>query len=112
MATRIVGLELEASALVASDSEALAVDLLAEVEKAHGRRLSFSHLAQHTVDRRLAARAFEVRQWLAAGELDRLEKACLEDLDALRALYLYGRVHGHVIHRDAEGRNLKLPVDW
>lgn len=110
-ATHVVGLELDASAVVRSSGFPY-LDLLAEVERSLGRRLSFSHLAQHTLNRRLAARAFEVRQWLAEGDLSRLEKACLEDLDTLRALYLHGRVHGHVIHRDGEGRNLKLPVEW
>lgn len=110
-ATRVVGLELAATDLLAG-SGAEAIDVLAIVESALGRRLSFSHLAQHTVERSLAARAFEVRQWLAAGEVERLERACLADLDTLRALYLHGRVHGHVLYRDAEGRALKLPVDW
>jgi len=110
-ASRVVGLELQSSGLRAGEG-AVFVDLLAEVESALGQRLSFSHLAQHTLDRRLAARAFEVRQWLAAGDRDRLEEACLEDLDTLRSLYLFGRVHGHVVYRDAEGRNLKLTVAW
>lgn len=108
-ATRVVGIDLCA---VAESAEIDCFDLLAEIERTHGERLSFSHLAQHTLGRRLAARAFEVRQWLAAGENDRLESACLEDLETLRALYLFGSVHGHVLYRDAEGRDLKLPVNW
>ncbi len=88
------------------------VDLRAVVESVLGERLSFSHLAQHTLGRRLAARAFEVRQWLAEGDRARVEQACLEDLETLRALYLHGRIHGHVVYRDGEGRNLKLEVTW
>jgi DEAD/DEAH box helicase domain-containing protein len=110
-ATRVVGIELDPTGLL-EEPGIEAIDLLVGVESVLGRRLSFSHLAQHTVERRLAARAFEVRQWLAAGETSRLERACLEDLETLRALYLYGRVHRHVLHRDGEGRTLKLPVDW
>lgn len=107
-ADRVVGVDLDA----AEDGEGRLIDLLAVVESAAGQRLSFSHLAQHTLERRIAARGFELRQWLAAGDRERVESACLEDLDTLRALYLFGRVHGHVIYRDAEGRNLKAAVDW
>ncbi len=87
-------------------------DLQAAVTKSLGEPLSLSHLAQHTLGRRLVARAFEVRQWREAGEFARIDQARLDDLDTLRALYLHGRIHGHVVYRDAEGRNLKLEVDW
>jgi DEAD/DEAH box helicase domain-containing protein len=110
-ARRVVGVELETADL-GTEPERPPLDLLAEIERALGQRLSFSHLAQHTLERRLAARGFELRRWLAAGQLERIESACLEDLDTLRALYLFGRLHGHVVYRDAEGRNLKLTVDW
>jgi len=119
-ASRVICVEFEAAPLAAGSQgvtqrvgEATrVVDLLAEVEKVLGQRLSFSHLVQHTLDRRLAARGFEVRQWLAEGNMALVEQACLEDLDTMRALYLFGQVHGHVLYRDAEGRNLKLAVSW
>ena len=88
------------------------LDLLQEIHKRLGFRLSLNHVAQETLDVEKSADGLQSLEWVKEGRLDLVEAYCRKDVEILRDLYLFGRRVGHVCYRDREGRRVKLPVDW
>jgi DEAD/DEAH box helicase domain-containing protein len=89
------------------------LDLLEEVEKRLGHRLSLSHLCQETLGADKSADGLQSLEWVKQGRLDLVEAYCRKDVELLRDLYLFGRREGYVLYRDrGRGKQRKLPVAW
>lgn len=87
-------------------------DLLQDIHRQLGFRLSLNHLAQETLGVEKSADGLQSLEWFKQGRLDLIEQYCRKDVEILRDLFLYGRRMGHVLYRDRQERQLKLPVDW
>ena len=88
------------------------MDLLEEVHRSVGFRLSHNHLALETLEVERTADGLQSLEWVKQGRLDLVEEYCRKDVEILRDLYLHGRRVGHVFYRDRQKRKIKLPVDW
>ena len=88
------------------------LDLLEEVHRSLGFRLSLKHLTLETLDADKTADGLQSLEWVKQGRLDLVEEYCRKDVEILRDLYLYGRRIGHVFYRDRQQRKIKLPVEW
>lgn len=88
------------------------LDLLQEIHKKLGFRLSLDHLANATLGVSKSADGLQSLEWVKQGRLDLVEEYCRHDVEILRDLYLYGRRMGHVLYVDRDDRKVKLPMDW
>lgn len=88
------------------------LDLLEEVHRCLGFRLSLNHLALETLAVEKTADGLQSLKWVKQGRLDLVEEYCRKDVEILRDLYLHGRRVGHLFYRDRRKRKMKLPVDW
>jgi DEAD/DEAH box helicase domain-containing protein len=88
------------------------LDLLEEIHRSLGFRLSLNHLALETLAAEKTADGLQSLEWVQQGRLDLVEEYCRKDVEILRDLYLYGRRVGHVFYRDRQNRKVKLPVEW
>ncbi|MDH3746054.1 MAG: ribonuclease H-like domain-containing protein, partial [Acidobacteriota bacterium] len=88
------------------------LDLLADIHRRLGFRLSLAHLAQATLGVDKTADGLQSLEWVRAGRLELVEEYCRRDVEILRDLYLYGRRMGFVVYRDLDEKAVKLPVDW
>jgi len=89
------------------------LDLLQDIHKRLGKRLSLSHLCQETLGADKTADGLISLQWVKEGRLDLVEAYCRKDVELLRDLYLFGRREGYVLYRSkGAGKQRKLPVDW
>ena len=88
------------------------LDLLEEIHKQLGFRLSLDHLATATLGVSKSADGLQSLEWVKQGRLDLVEEYCRRDVEILRDLYLYGRRMGHVLYVDRDDRKVKLPVSW
>jgi len=88
------------------------LDLLEEVHRQIGRRISLNDLARETLGEEKSADGLQSLEWVKQGRLDLVEEYCRHDVEILRDLYLFGRREGFVLYRDKRKRVLKLPVDW
>jgi DEAD/DEAH box helicase domain-containing protein len=88
------------------------LDLLEEVRKKLGFRLSLDHLANATLGVSKSADGLQSLEWVQQGRLDLVEEYCRHDVEILRDLYLFGRRMGHVLYVDRDDRKVKLPVEW
>ena len=88
------------------------LDILADIEKRLGHRLSLDHLAGHTLGTRKSANGLQALKWWKEGKLDRIIEYCRQDVTVTRDLYLFGRDNGYLIYQNKAEMKVKIPVKW
>ena len=87
-------------------------DMIIDVKKLLGFRLSLNHLAHETLQAEKSADGLVSLQWYKEGKMDKIIKYCKQDVAITRDLFLFGEEHGHVFYKSRSGQPLKLEVDW
>lgn len=87
-------------------------DMLVDVKKKLGFRLSLNHLAQHTLNAEKSADGLVSLQWYKEGKINKIIQYCRQDVEITRDLYLFGEEHGFVKYQSRSGNPLELKVDW
>jgi len=87
-------------------------DILEDIHRRLGFRLSLGHLAENTLGRRKSADGIQAVRWFREGNLAAVTDYCKDDVAATRELFEFGRQKGHLIYMNREGRAVRLPVRW
>ena len=87
-------------------------DMLIDINKKLGHRLSLNHLAENTLNAKKSADGLVSLQWYKEGEIDKIIKYCRQDVEITRDLFLYGESHGYVKYCTRSGKVKDLTVDW
>ena len=87
-------------------------DMLIDVNKKLGHRLSLNHLAENTLNAEKSADGLVSLQWYKEGKIDKIIEYCKQDVEITRDLFLYGESHGYVKYSTRSGVAKDLPVDW
>ena len=87
-------------------------DMLADVKKQLGFRLSLNHLAQHTLNAKKSADGLVSLQWYKEGKINKIIQYCKQDVEITRDLYLFGEKNGFVKYQSRSGNPLQLAVNW
>ena len=87
-------------------------DMLIDVKKNLGFRLSLNHLAQHTLNAEKSADGLVSLKWYKEGKINKIIQYCRQDVEITRDLYLFGEKFGFVKYQSRSGNNLELQVDW
>ena len=87
-------------------------DMLIDVNKKLGHRLSLNHLAENTLNAEKSADGLVSLQWYKEGKIDKIIEYCKQDVEITRDLFLYGESHGYVKYSTRSGAAKDLPVDW
>jgi len=88
------------------------VDMLAEIYRTLGFRLSLDTLANATLGLNKSADGLQAIRWWQQGRIKELMEYCQNDVDVTRQLYEFGRQHKYVQYRDKCWRMKKVPVNW
>ncbi|MGO8821492.1 MAG: ribonuclease H-like domain-containing protein, partial [Desulfomonilaceae bacterium] len=88
------------------------LDILLEIQKTIGHRLSLNHLAQFTLGRKKSGSGTDAPVWFQQGRFDLLEKYCRDDVAITRDLYQFGIENGYLLYQRKDGRTLRIPVSW
>jgi DEAD/DEAH box helicase domain-containing protein len=89
------------------------LDLLEEVERGLGWRVSLQNLLRSTLGLSKTGDGLEALKLHRMGESDRLAGYCRDDVAATRGLFEYGREKGHVLVRDGRSEPpLRVAVSW
>ncbi len=89
------------------------LDLMEEVAKQLGHRVSLESLAQATLGQGKSGTGLDALQFFREGRMDELKRYCLDDVRLTKELYEYGKAHGELICRSKLGdRPLIIPVSW
>ena len=87
-------------------------DMLIDVNKKLGHRLSLNHLAENTLNAAKSADGLVSLQWYKEGKIDKIIEYCKQDVEITRDLFLYGESHGYVKYSTRSGVAKDLKVDW
>jgi DEAD/DEAH box helicase domain-containing protein len=88
-------------------------DILEDIHRRLGFRLSLDHLAQETLDESKSGDGLLAVEWFRRGEMDKLIDYCSQDVKVTRDLFEYGLKNGYLVYRSKkENRRLKVRVDW
>ena len=88
-------------------------DILEDIHKRLGFRLSLDHLASETLGQRKTAHGLQAVEWFRNGEMEKLVDYCQSDVAITRDLFQFGLENGHLIYREKKsGTRLRLLLDW
>ena len=87
-------------------------DMLIDVNKKLGHRLSLNHLAENTLNAKKSADGLVSLQWYKEGKIDKIIEYCKQDVEITRDLFLYGESHGYVKYSTRSGVAKELKVKW
>jgi DEAD/DEAH box helicase domain-containing protein len=88
------------------------LDLLAQIKAAAGHRLSLDAVAAQTLGTQKSGHGLDAIKWFAQGELDKLKRYCMKDVEITRDLFDYGREHHHIKFLNHWNNLIELPVDF
>lgn len=88
------------------------LDLLIDIHRALGFRLSLDSIAEASLGVSKSADGLKAVEWFRAGELEKIAEYCKSDVDITRRVYNFGRDNGFVHYRSKLGSKLKVSVNW
>jgi len=89
------------------------LDLLDDVVKALGHRVSLDSLAQATLGRGKSGSGLDALRWFKEGKFELITRYCLDDVRLTKDLYEYGKQHGRLYASSRYGPDrLEIPVFW
>jgi DEAD/DEAH box helicase domain-containing protein len=87
-------------------------DILQEIYKGLGFRLSLDHLGEKTLGRGKISDGIQAVQWFRNGEWEPLIQYCKEDVMLTRDLFSYALEKGHLLYSDRQNRLLRISTRW
>jgi DEAD/DEAH box helicase domain-containing protein len=88
------------------------LDLLQDIHRTLGFRLSLDSIAEASLGATKSASGLKAVEWFRAGELEKIAEYCKVDVDITRQVYEFGRDNGFVHYRSKVGSKLKVAVNW
>jgi len=88
------------------------LDMLEEVHRRLGYRLSLGHLASATLKAAKTADGMQALAWWKQGRMDEIVSYCKQDVTITRDLFLFGREHGYLLFTNKAQKIVRVPVDW
>lgn len=88
-------------------------DILEDIHKRLGYRLSLDHLAKETLNKGKTAHGLQAVEWFREGEIKKLTEYCRRDVLITRDLFMYGLEKGHLVYKEKSyNTRVRLFVDW
>jgi DEAD/DEAH box helicase domain-containing protein len=88
------------------------LDLMADLEKKLGHRLSLDSLALPTLKAPKVADGMAALRWWKEGKILEIAEYCCFDVKITKQLHEYGRDHGEVFYNDRFGQKRSVKVKW
>ena len=88
------------------------LDLLEEIHKQLGYRLSLDHLARVTLGSQKSADGLQALRWWKEGRIRKIIDYCRQDVRITWEIYCFGHTHGHLLFRNKAGNTVRVPVSW
>jgi DEAD/DEAH box helicase domain-containing protein len=88
------------------------LDLLAEIYRRLGFRISLAHLAEVNLGESKAGDGLQSLEWWKQGRIDLIEQYCRKDVEVTHRLYRLGGRQGYLLYRSRDGETLRVPVAW
>lgn len=86
------------------------VDLLAEIQKAIGRRVRLDDVASATLGIGKSASGLEAIEWWKSGEIEKIRQYCEQDVRVTKDVYEYAKKNSSLKYKDIAGVR-EFPID-
>ena len=93
-------------------SELKTFDILQEISRQLGYRLSLNHLAHKTLNMEKSADGLQSLQWFKEGKIEEVIAYCQKDVEITRDLFLFGLANRYLLFETKKGQRVRLPLDW
>ena len=87
-------------------------DMLVDVKKKLGFRLSLNHLARQNLNAEKSADGLISLQWWKEGKTDKVIEYCIKDVEVTRDLFLFGINNGYIEYQSKGRGTQRLNVEW
>ena len=87
-------------------------DMLLDIKKKLGFRLSLNHLAKQNLKAEKAADGLISLKWWKEGKIEKIIEYCTKDVEITRDLFLFGVKNGYLEYQSRDLNVQKLNVDW
>ncbi|MCE5334691.1 MAG: DEAD/DEAH box helicase [Desulfobacteraceae bacterium] len=87
-------------------------DMLSEIHKSMGFRVSLGHLAEKTLGRPKGGDGLQAVRWFREGDWDNLIRYCTEDVVITHDLFYHAMDKGYLVYSDKSGRMLRIQTPW
>jgi DEAD/DEAH box helicase domain-containing protein len=87
-------------------------DILQEISRQLGYRLSLNHLAHKTLNVEKSADGLQSLKWFKEGRMEEVIAYCKKDVEITKDLFLFGLAHGYLLFETKAGQLVRLPVEW
>jgi DEAD/DEAH box helicase domain-containing protein len=89
------------------------LDIMEEVVKNLGHRLSLDSIAQATLGRGKSGSGLDALRWFKEGRFDLITKYCLDDVKLTKEVYEYGKEHGRLFATSRfSDEKIQIAVFW
>jgi len=88
------------------------VDMLDQIYRRLGFRISLDGLAKATLGVLKSADGLQAVRWYKEGRIQEILDYCQQDVEITRRLYDYGRQYKHLKYQDRNYRTQMVPVSW
>ncbi len=86
------------------------VDIMVEIQKVMGRRMRLDAIAEGTLGKKKSGHGGQSIVWWRAGEVEKVRKYCLKDVELTRNLFDYALEHGSLKYKEL-GRTQEVKLD-
>lgn len=89
------------------------LDLMDEIQKVRGHRVTLQSVAEATLKSRKTADGLDAIEMYRDGRIEELKKYCLNDVKLTKEIYEYGLKHGKVYFiSNRDWQTHEIPVEW
>ena len=88
------------------------VDMLDQIYRRLGFRVSLASLAEATLGAHKSADGLQAVRWYKEGRIQDILDYCQQDVEITRRLYEYGQQNKHLSYFDLNRRTRTVPVSW
>ena len=88
------------------------LDLLEEIHKQLGYRLSLDHLAKVTLGSQKSADGLQALRWWKQGKIREIIDYCRQDVRITWEIYCFGNENGYLLFQNKAGNTVRVPVSW
>jgi DEAD/DEAH box helicase domain-containing protein len=88
------------------------LDILEDVHKRLGYRLSLDHLASETLGKKKTGDGLQALRWWKQGRIREIIDYCKKDVEITRDLYGYGKKNGYLLFTNKAKKTVRVPVKW
>jgi len=87
------------------------IDLLEEIAKQLGYRLSLNGIAEHTLGIAKSGDGLQALQWYKQREFAKLAKYCKKDVEITNKLFIFGLENGYFLFQNKAKKQVRLPLN-